>query len=76
MSFIVKVQLPIGGNAKAEALVYNEDRSVEGLLTITDSLEKAMAGRPKKFFFAYLVGSTSNPELIVDVHREAPWQDW
>lgn len=48
---IVKVQIPIGPFSGDEAaLVYNEDRSVQGFFKITDDLLVEMDGLPKKYF--------------------------
>lgn len=68
---IVKVQIALN-RTDAPALVYNEDRSHEIFISVNEALEKAMRGQPKAFFYAYAV----HDELIIDLNREAPWQDW
>lgn len=67
---IVKIQIPIFTNAMAEALIYNEDRSIEVTLPITKDLRKIMKKRPKAYFYA----EVKNKLLHIDT--EAPWQDW
>jgi len=70
---IVKVQIPLAGSdaqAMGEALIYNEGRTIEALLPITDDLLEAMDGEPKAFFYAHMEGTN----LLLD--GPAPWQEW
>lgn len=67
---IVKVQMPLGGSATSEALVYDEKRSFLLFVPITDSLKDMMDDEVKKFFHAKKVGKEL--KLI----KEAPWQEW
>ena len=73
--FVVKIQLPQGSYiSRTEALIYNEDRSVEYL---TDDpqmhacLVRAMNGRMSAFFYA-----TIDQEDAIVLEEEAPDQDW
>jgi hypothetical protein len=60
---IVKVQLPIASTEDEDwALVYNEDRSVQFRIRVTDELVQDMDGEPKAFF-----------ELIGDRVEEQDW---
>lgn len=66
---IIKVQLALN-DPNAPALVYNEDRSYEVHVPVTEPLEAMMRGRPKVFFHALML----HDELLIT--QEAPWQDW
>lgn len=74
--FIVKVQIPIAASAGAEAivLIYNEDKTKEGMISLTakqlGELEQAMEGEPKAFFWAHL----KNKHITLE--EPAPWQSW
>lgn len=70
---IVKIQTPLSSNVPRKewvALVYNEDRSKEFDIAISDELVQAMKGRPKVFFSVHFEGVN----MIID--SEAPWQNW
>ena len=74
--FIVKVQIPIAASDGEEAmvLIYNEDRTKEGMISLTAKqfreLGQAMEGEPKAFFWAYL----KNKHITLE--EPAPWQSW
>ena len=70
--FIVKIQTPLFGGS--EVLVYNEDKSVMEMFPNSLEIERAMAGEDKKFFYAKNV--KVNEGFILDIIKEAPWQDW
>ncbi len=73
---IFKVQIPIGSNEdEPVAIVYNEDRSKDFALEITDELLDLMydeIGMPifKQFFYGSDDGETFNLDDV------APWQEW
>jgi hypothetical protein len=69
---IVKVQLPLASNApKPECLVYNEDRSVEAMLPVTNEVVDLFgADEVKAFFYATLKGDN------IELQGRAPWQIW
>ena len=67
---IFKIQIPLGGDA-SNALIYNESRSSQGLILITEELKKSMSGEHKKFFYA---AHEKDGEL--KIWKEAPWQGW
>lgn len=70
---IVKVQIPLSGSdpqAMSAAFIYDEARTIEALLPITDDLLEAMDGEYKAFFHAHLEGTN----LFID--GRAPWQEW
>lgn len=73
---IVKVQVPLNADYPW-ALVYNEDRSFECQLPITEELLLIMHGEPKAFFEAHTEPdpeSENGVRLHIDDH--APWQEW
>jgi hypothetical protein len=52
-AMIVKVQLPLASSeVHPKALVYDETRTIEVQVPITDALRKRMDGSPKRFFEA------------------------
>jgi hypothetical protein len=68
---IVKVQIPLATSGPiSEALIYDESRTIEALLPVTDDLLEAMDGQPKAFFYAHMEGTN----LLID--GPAPWQEW
>lgn len=70
-SEIYKVQMPIETNmTQPMALVYNEMRSVDVTMPVTDSLLRFMAGSVKKF----IRGRIEDGNIVID--SEVPWQDW
>lgn len=68
---LVKVQLPLDHSGEALALVYDEQRSCEGLVPITPDIKRLMAGSVKKFFNAEV-----DEDGIVELMGLAPWQNW
>jgi hypothetical protein len=72
--FVVKVQLPLGGNAGPSVLVYNEDRSVlwvdDDQATVA-AVEEAVAGAPKSFMRATLDAAGR-----INLLGPAPWEEW
>jgi len=68
---IFKIQIPIAGNAKPMALVYNGDRSVEVYIPITEDFIKMMGDKKKSFFYGFV-----DEDKTFHVEKEAPWQDW
>lgn len=70
---IFKIQIPLAGNrVPPVALAYNQNRTMERYLPITDDLTKMMAGSPKKFFYAHVDLDTR----LFEIKGEAPWQEW
>lgn len=70
---IVKVQIPIESNMPPEeyrALVYDETRSLEVLVPITDGLREAMGSHVKQYWYAH----TEGDHVVLD--GPAPWQKW
>lgn len=75
---IVKVQLPLYVNEprdEQEALVYNEDRSIEVMLPIDDELRHAMDGQVKAFFEAD-VKYTLDGAKILQIEEHLEDQGW
>lgn len=69
---IFKIQIPIQSSMEnAPALVYNEDRSTEIMIAVTDEIRK-VCGENKK---AYVNATIVNDNSILIVNK-APWQDW
>lgn len=49
--FVGKLQVPLASNEKdAPAMVYNEDRTIQFFLPMTDEILNMMNGRPKAYF--------------------------
>lgn len=70
---IVKVQIPLKSLLKfPKAMVYNQDRTFDVFMEITDELLKVMGDEVKMFFHADYDGETHNTIL----GNVAPWQDW
>lgn len=68
---IVKVQMPLASSMEVpKILIYNKKKDVWFQFEPTREWEKKMAGRPKAFFYAKLVGT------IIEVAGPAPWQEW
>jgi hypothetical protein len=70
---IVKVQLPLMTDEEVpQALIYNEDRSVQFQVPVTDHILKGMDGRFKRYFEA------ARDEQYVNImfHRPVEDQDW
>jgi hypothetical protein len=79
-SIVVKVQITIVTNApvgEAEVLVYNQDRSVQGMFLYTAELKRTLRGKLKSFWFAHTIPDPKVPNgYIVSLDRPAPWQEW
>ena len=75
---IVKVQVPIVTNAHPpNALVYNEDRSVQDEFPIRPALIRSMRGELKAFFYARLVPNKKpKGTFTIELQKPAPWQEW
>ncbi len=70
---IVKVQVPLATNADEPlALVYDENRTFDVYMRITDGLLEVMKGRPKAFFYATYDKKNNN----TIIGKEAKWQNW
>ena len=70
---IIKVQLPISTNdPNAQALMYNKDRSWEGLYPIDQTVLDMMHGEFKRFFYADI----TDEGHTVSIFSNAPWQEW
>lgn len=68
---IVKVQLPLAGSsASPPALVYDEDRLVDGYIQISDRLVEYLKAQPKSFVKARLFPK------VIEFHGPAQWQGW
>lgn len=67
---IVKVQVPLATNTAPQALVYNEDRTVELFIPISNGLKAIMRGRPKVYFYAEV------RKKLLHINEEAPRQEW
>lgn len=68
---VFKVQVPLTTNdPQPKALIYNKDRSYEGLIPVTDEIRKMMDNEPKRFFWGHVEGDA----LTIDAN--APWQNW
>lgn len=71
---IVKIQLPLVTNEKVPmALVYNEDRSFEMMLKMSDIdliVRHCFDGKMKQYFLVQVTGDE------MSIHDVAPWQDW
>lgn len=73
---IFKIQMPLSSNdTNPPALIYNEDRSIQGHIEITPELKEAMDSRPKAFFYGERF-TNDNGELAMGWRQEAPWQEW
>lgn len=70
---IVKIQLPLATNdPDPKVLVYNEKRSFQAMLPVTDEIKRAMCGDVKAFFsIEYNLGT----KQITHMKREK-WQEW
>lgn len=71
--FIVKVQVPLSTNGEPEALIYDETREVQAMVPVTDVTSR-MKDRPKAFFWATIRADAKS--RVIELHDEAPWQDW
>ena len=72
---IFKIQLPLSSNEpRPAALVYNEDRSIQFMLSIEEDVVGAMRGRPKAYFFGEQMDDSGY--ALIDLGREAPTQSW
>lgn len=68
---IVKVQLPLYTNEpQPMVLIYNEDRSIEGMVPYDKATKKMLGRKPKQYYYAIVTGE--NVGLI----KRAPDQDW
>jgi hypothetical protein len=67
---ILKLQTPLETNTTPAALVYNKGRTKTSMVEITQEIITIMKGRPKIF----ILGSLTKEGL--QIHGEAPWQDW
>jgi hypothetical protein len=70
---VVKIQLPLVTNSsefQSQALVYNKDKSVNGLVNITEDLLISMSGRVKAYFE---VNVDANGLSVI---REVDGQEW
>jgi hypothetical protein len=65
---IVKLQRPLAGGT--EVLIYNKDRSVQGMIPMTPDLQRLFGKKPK----VYAEGSFKNG--IVEIDRLVPDQPW
>lgn len=67
---ILKVQMPLFG--AADALIYNEDRSIYAMLPLQDAPElvEYMGDSLKR----YIVGAIVDGKL--EINGNAPWQEW
>jgi hypothetical protein len=70
---IFKVQVPIATNEpEPQALIYNEDRSKEFWMPLTQQILDFMDGEFKKFVY----GSVDYKHNTFTIDSDAPWQEW
>lgn len=69
--FIVKIQLPLPISAVAEALIYNQDRTIQQILPVDESILGFMSGYVKVFAWAWL-----DSKQMLRLEGLAPWQEW
>lgn len=67
---ILKVQLPLGGTATRKVLIYNEDRTLEWQLPMTDAFVAMVGNRAKSFWHAKVIMG------LPSFDKEAEWQTW
>lgn len=68
---IFKIQVPVFTTlATPVALIYNEDRSIEVTVEVTDELLEFMDGELKLFAEGRV------EDGIFNIDSLAPWQDW
>lgn len=66
---IFKVQVSL--NNPSQVLIYNEDRSAQGIIPNSTELNKLMGKEPKKFFHGI-----HREDGQIEILIEADWQDW
>lgn len=67
---IVKVQVPLGGNDMSQALIYNEDRSIQVMVPV-EEVNPMMGGRVKVYAHAKV-----NRKGLLLIGDEAGEQAW
>lgn len=66
---IFKLQMPLAGAPMV--LIYNKDRSAQGMIPLTDELKELMGDSIKDFF--YCIHREDGP---IEIFEKAEWQEW
>lgn len=69
---IFKLQVPlVTTDPEPKALIYNEDRSAEGMFPVTSDILELMDGEAKIFIYGQY-----EEDGTVTLIGNAPWQEW
>jgi len=68
---IFKVQRPLAGNDMSQALVYNEDRTIELFIPLSEIIDMFKEKQQPKI---YVIGAIHGQKLFVDSFAKD--QDW